>query len=117
MVERGAFWRRRRRFAAELTIVACASGAVVGVSVAGRGPDGQPERIVETSKEPPARESAATARKQMPRPVRILIPSINLSAPVVPLGLNPDRTLEVPTNFGNTGWFRGGPEPGEVDRR
>ncbi len=106
MLERKALW---------LTIaVACSFGGIVGVSLADRGPEGQPERIVETSKAPLARETATTARKQMPRPVRILIPSINLSAPVVPLGLNPDRTLQVPTNFGNTGWFRGGPEPGEV---
>ncbi len=105
--------RERRRL--WLTIaVACGFGAVAGVSLADRGPDGQPEPIVETAKAPRVRETFAMGRKQMPRPVRILIPSIKLSAPVVPLGLNPDRTLQVPTNFGDTGWFRGGPEPGEV---
>ena len=50
----------------------------------------------------------------MPRPVRIAIPSIGVSAPVVPLGLNPDGTLEVPTDFNQTGWFTEGPEPGET---
>jgi sortase (surface protein transpeptidase) len=49
----------------------------------------------------------------MPRPVHIAIPSIDVSARVIPLGLNPDRTLEVPTNFADTGWFTQGPEPGE----
>jgi sortase (surface protein transpeptidase) len=49
----------------------------------------------------------------MPRPVRILIPAIGVSAPVIPLYLNRDRTLQVPDNFSQTGWFVGGPEPGE----
>jgi LPXTG-site transpeptidase (sortase) family protein len=50
----------------------------------------------------------------MPIPVRISIPAIGVSARVVPLGLNRDRTIQVPTNFANTGWFRPGPEPGET---
>jgi hypothetical protein len=28
--------------------------------------------------------------------------------------LNPDHTIQVPTNFADAGWFRPGPEPGEV---
>ena len=46
-------------------------------------------------------------------PVRISIPAIGVSAAVVPLRLNRDHTLQVPTNFAQTGWFLGGPEPGE----
>ena len=30
------------------------------------------------------------------------------------LGLNPDRTVQVPTNYQQPGWFRLGPSPGEV---
>jgi LPXTG-site transpeptidase (sortase) family protein len=52
-------------------------------------------------------------RKEMPRPVRIVIPAIRVSARVIPLGLNPDRTLEVPSALADTGWYTGGPEPGE----
>jgi sortase (surface protein transpeptidase) len=54
-----------------------------------------------------------TARKQMPDPVRIVIPAIGVDARVVPLGLNPDRTMQVPSNLADTGWFQPGPEPGE----
>ena len=36
-----------------------------------------------------------------------------MRAPVIKLGLNPDRSLEVPTDFGDTGWWTGGPRPGE----
>ena len=52
-------------------------------------------------------------RTQMPPPEWIRIPAIGVSAPVIPLGLNSDRTLQVPRDFGDTGWFTGGPEPGE----
>jgi sortase (surface protein transpeptidase) len=50
---------------------------------------------------------------QMPDPTRLLVPAIGLSAPITPLGLNPDGTLEIPTSFHTTGWFKPGPEPGE----
>jgi hypothetical protein len=46
-------------------------------------------------------------------PVRIEIPSIGVDASIVPLGLNRDRTLEVPTNYADAGWWTGGPRPGE----
>jgi sortase (surface protein transpeptidase) len=49
----------------------------------------------------------------MPVPVRIVISAIGVSAPVIPLGLNSDSTLEVPKDFSKTGWFTDGPEPGE----
>lgn len=96
-------------------------GAAVGVSRSASGPETPPERIVAAPKAaatPATADNAAPrartpVRKQMPRPVRIVIPAIGVAAPVVPLGLNRDQTLEVPTNFDNTGWFTGGPEPGE----
>jgi sortase (surface protein transpeptidase) len=50
----------------------------------------------------------------MPDPVRISIPSIRVNAPIVPLGLNRDQTMQVPPNRSDAGWFRPGPEPGEV---
>jgi LPXTG-site transpeptidase (sortase) family protein len=51
--------------------------------------------------------------KQMPNPVRLLVPAIAVSAPVIPLGLNPDKTIQVPKSFSQAGWFTEGPEPGE----
>lgn len=65
----------------------------------------------------PRREAAvlaAPARKQLAIPVRISIPAIGVNARVVKLGLNSDRTIQVPTNFADTGWFQPGPEPGET---
>ncbi len=41
------------------------------------------------------------------------IPAIGVAAPLVPLGVNPDQTLQVPSDFAVPGWFQPGPEPGE----
>jgi Sortase domain len=53
------------------------------------------------------------ARKRRPAPVGIEIPAIGVRARLVPLRLNSDGTLEVPTRFGDAGWWAGGPRPGE----
>lgn len=45
-------------------------------------------------------------------PVRVLVEAIDVDAPVVPLGLDPDGRLEVPDDFSAAGWWRGGAEPG-----
>jgi len=51
--------------------------------------------------------------KRAARPLRIEIPAIGVRARVIGLGLNPDRSLEVPTDFAETGWWTGGSRPGE----
>jgi hypothetical protein len=45
-------------------------------------------------------------------PVQIVIPTIGVDASIVPLGLNPDGTLEVPTSFSQAGWWEHGAIPG-----
>jgi hypothetical protein len=47
-------------------------------------------------------------------PVALRIPAIGVSVSVSELGLNPDRTVQVPTNFQQPGWFRLGPTPGQL---
>jgi len=47
-------------------------------------------------------------------PVGLRIPAIDLETSLSELGLNPDRTVQVPTNFAEPGWFRLGPTPGQV---
>jgi sortase (surface protein transpeptidase) len=59
------------------------------------------------------RRAASRPPARPARPVQVSIPSIGVHAPIVPLGLNPDRTLEVPKDFDDTGWWTGGPRPGE----
>jgi sortase (surface protein transpeptidase) len=74
------------------------------------------EVAVKAQKAPAARRPRSTRilPAQMPRPVRVIIPAIGVSAPVIPLGLNADGTMQVPETFSEAGWFRPGPEPGEV---
>ena len=47
-------------------------------------------------------------------PVRVEIPSIGVFSPLVRLGLNRDRSMEVPGDFQVAGWFTGGPQPGQA---
>jgi hypothetical protein len=107
-------WRRR------LLIALAAAALVIGAAVTARLSDSRPKRAQGATKASvgvSARRSlvAATtpARRQMPIPVRISIPAIGVDAPIVRLGLNPDRTIQVPKNFADAGWFQPGPEPGE----
>lgn len=68
----------------------------------------QPDPTTTTPPPPPPAVDAPAAE-----PVRIEIPRIGVSAPVIPLGLDPAGALEVPTHFADTGWWTDGPEPGE----
>ncbi len=57
---------------------------------------------------------AGSVRVQAADPVTIRIPTIEVEAPVIALGLNDDGTIEVPSRTHETGWWRDGPEPGEA---
>jgi sortase (surface protein transpeptidase) len=46
-------------------------------------------------------------------PVRLRIPAIAVSTPLVPLGRLPDGRLEVPHDWDTAGWYQGGPRPGQ----
>jgi sortase (surface protein transpeptidase) len=51
--------------------------------------------------------------RNAPRPTRIKIGAIDVSAPVMRLGLAKDGAMQTPTRYGDTGWYGPGPEPGE----
>lgn len=60
------------------------------------------------------RTSAAPASARaadIARPARVRIPTLGVDADLVGLGLNPDRSMEVP-DFGRAGWYELGPRPG-----
>lgn len=48
-----------------------------------------------------------------PSPVRLEIPAIDLATTLVRLGLMSDRTVEVPSNPDQAGWFHRGTVPGQ----
>jgi hypothetical protein len=47
-------------------------------------------------------------------PVSLRIPAIGVAVSLSKLGVNPDGTVEVPTDFQRPGWFRLGPTPGQL---
>lgn len=49
-------------------------------------------------------------------PTGLAIPAIGVTSEIRPLGLNPDRTLQVPPLSGDSyaGWYRHSPTPGQV---
>lgn len=66
---------------------------------------GSPRPVAAAAEEPAAEERVA-------RPLRVVIPAIDVDADLVALGLNDDQSMEVP-NFGLAGWYEPGPRPGE----
>jgi Sortase domain len=47
-------------------------------------------------------------------PVELRIPAIGVSTSMATLGLNPDNTVQVPSDFQQAGWFEPGPTPGQL---
>lgn len=47
-------------------------------------------------------------------PIKLNIPAIGLSEPLSELDLNPDGTVQVPTDFQEPGWYDRGPSPGQL---
>jgi LPXTG-site transpeptidase (sortase) family protein len=114
--------QRRRLVAAALAFAAFALFAAAAATAFRTEPDPRlrrdlPAPVAVQSKlggNVRALTARAARRRQMPIPVRIRIPAIGVAANVIPLHLNKDQTLRVPKNFAQTGWFVGGPEPGEA---
>ncbi|GAB2822167.1 class F sortase [Actinoallomurus bryophytorum] len=87
--------------------------ALVAVTAAGCGGGGK-ARAAGTR---PAASPSSTAVKPLARsvPSRLRIPKLNIDSPIMKLGLNADRTIQVPplNRLNMTGWWKGGPTPGE----
>ncbi len=52
--------------------------------------------------------------RPVPLPVAVRVPEVDISSRLVPLGLNPDNTLQVPKDFSVAGWYTGRPVPGQI---
>jgi len=89
------------------------------LAACGAAPPSRPEAAtpapVPSARATPSRStSTAVLGRGTSPPVHLRIPAIGVSAVVVRLGLNRDGTLQVPGDFDVTGWFTGGPAPGET---
>lgn len=77
------------------------------------------ELSVEAQTKPATRAPAPVAAKkvthQTSHPVRLIIPSIGLNAPIESVGINAVGEMDVPNgNTPNVGWYKKGPIPGNI---
>jgi Sortase domain len=130
---------RRQRAAVGVLIVGLVLGATVGlVSLLGRSGDGPktpptpPRPVAAGAITVPSSAPAPTATASAPpppthcstpapaagdkSPFRICIPALKVDASMMSLGLNPDRTVEVPplSKVRDAGWYKYSAEPGAV---
>jgi sortase (surface protein transpeptidase) len=90
-----------------------------GVGVAalvGTIPQGVPASLVLSKGTTPLAvvQSAPAIRVPTSRPLRLIIPALNINTPVGVLGLQPDHQLMVPTSAHVVDWYVDGPTPGSV---
>ncbi len=69
------------------------------------------ERSLDLTGAPPAPETSVGGTG--PAPTRLRIPDLKVETGVVRLGLNPDNTIEVPSDPSQAGWYAKGPAPGQ----
>ncbi|MFE7575860.1 class F sortase [Streptomyces sp. NPDC057521] len=95
---------------AALTLAALA--ALTGCS---GDPAPQPSKAPASAAAPEAPAPTATATATAEPPAHVSIPSLGVDSDIMRLGLNPDRTVEVPpADKGmTTGWYTGSAVPGE----
>jgi sortase (surface protein transpeptidase) len=106
-------------------VVGCAGGGAEGERVTQAAPPAARSAVAgATSTRPETGPTRSTEVINFPvgswrrlppsPPVRVEIPSIGVSSPLVRLGLKRDRSMEVPGDFQVAGWFTGGPQPGQL---
>jgi Sortase domain len=110
---------RRIAFGAVLLVVAAAGQGVASVAVASNPPLVVRQSILAETAVPggspdlrdPERLVKAPVAPVAP-PVRLLIPSLGIDAPVEALGVDSSGAMATPRNIWGTGWYRDGPAPG-----
>jgi sortase (surface protein transpeptidase) len=123
------FLRRRARRNRPLLVLDLLAAGLVAIGLTGlalgrQGDAGPAVRVSGTLSSLPStngestRSTAGSPRVRGPHvphraPRRLSIPAVGIVASIVPLGLNPDGTLEVPTDSSLAGWYRLGVRPGE----
>lgn len=114
----------RVRFGAGV-VAALAAGLLAGGMLFGgdpapsvAAPGGTPTVTAEPSSPAPSASSPPTTPvatvAQAPAPVGIAIPALGIDRSLIDLGVTEDRTLEVPSEWMDIGWWATGPAPGEA---
>ncbi len=63
---------------------------------------------------PTAGSGTSVSRPVVSPPRQVVIPSIDVDAPIIDLGLTAEGALETPTDFDTAGWWAGGTVAAEV---
>ncbi|HEY7016305.1 MAG TPA: class F sortase [Streptosporangiaceae bacterium] len=106
----------RRWPATPLAAVVLAGLLASGCGAPGRSPAAAPSpRSGHVTREPPGVAGFHSVRTydQPALPVRLWIPAIAVSSPLVRLGRLPNGTLQVPRDWNKAGWYDQGPRPGQ----
>src|SRR6201989_3604659 len=105
-----------------------AAGAWAGLLVSGCGAPALSAAAARSPRAGPATATATPTQHEPPGvagfhsgrtydqpalPVRLQIPAIAVSTPLVKLGRLPDGSLEVPKDWNTAGWYDQGPRPGQ----
>ncbi|MFF1611999.1 class F sortase [Amycolatopsis sp. NPDC058278] len=110
----------RRGFLIALVVALVAALVVLALTLGGHRDPGtaQPPPAQPVAVDPAPRSGSQDAVAALPKvePVSIDIPKIGAHSSLVPLGLNPDNTVEVPpvTTPLQAGWYTYAPTPGET---
>ena len=105
--------------AVPLAAVALAGLLVAGCGGPGHSPAAAPSRggsaTAAEPRQPPGVAGFHSVRTydQPALPVRLQIPAIAVSTPLVRLGRLPDGSIEVPHDWNTAGWYDRGPRPGQ----
>jgi len=101
----------RHGLVAVVAAVVATTASAAGCSPASVGPPPAPATGTTSSTSAPSSVATSAAGD----PVEVRVPAIGATSSLLPLGLNPDRTVEVPPvdEPMRAGWFTGGPAPGE----
>ena len=97
-----------------LILVVTASSSLAEAGSSGSvelSPPPVPDAEAEPDREP-QESKPEHAAEEVAEPVRIRIPSVDVDAEIVGVGLEEDGTMET-TDFGLAGWYTEGPKPGE----
>jgi sortase (surface protein transpeptidase) len=112
--------RRRSRpvLALDLLVLGLVVAGIIGLAF-GRQDGGPSVKVSGTLPEqrspiPKVRARTHQEPRSFKAPSRLVIASIGVRTNVVRLGLSPDRTLDVPTDYSMAGWYALGPKPGET---
>lgn len=77
-------------------------------------PEPEPEPLPTASGDLPAVEAPTGRGMLHVPPVAVDIPAIGVTSTLVDLGLNPDNSLEVPSDYAKAGWYTEGSFPGDA---